>query len=176
MLWFASWVAAAFWSKRAEARPLRTAEWAYAVLVYGGVLLVALPSLGVKSGPRLWTPPRAAEWVVAALAPLGFGLAWWARLHLGRDWSWEVRRKEGHRLVDTGPYAVVRHPIYTGLLLAALATAVLEATWPSWAGFVMFALGLWLKASLEERFLSRELGAETYARYVARTGKLLPRL
>jgi len=174
--WFASWIAAAFWSKRAEARAQRSAEWVYSVLVYAGFALLVLPTLRANYGPRLWNPPEAVKWAVAALVPLGFGLAWWARIHLGRDWSWNVRRKEDHRLVDTGPYAVVRHPIYTGILLASVATAVLEAKWPSFAGLALLTLGLWLKASLEERFLSRELGAIAYGDYVARTGRLLPRL
>jgi len=175
-LWLCSWMAAALWSKRTEARPRRGAEWAYSILLYLGFFLLILPTVRANFGPRLWAPPLAAKWLIAAFAPLGFGLAWWARIHLGRDWSWSVTRKTDHRLVDTGPYAVVRHPIYTGLLIAAVATAVLEAKWPSFAGLALFASGFWLKADLEERFLSRELGAAKYRDYVARTGRLLPRV
>jgi protein-S-isoprenylcysteine O-methyltransferase Ste14 len=175
-IWFCSWMAAALWSKRTEARPQRGAERAYSVLLYLGFALLILPTVRANFGPRLWALPLAAKWLIAAFAPLGFGLAWWARIHLARDWSWSVTRKEDHRLVDTGPYAVVRHPIYTGVLVAGVATAILEAKWPSLAGLALLAAGLWLKADLEERFLSRELGAAKYREYVARTGKLLPRL
>lgn len=175
-VWFLSWIAAAFWSKRTEARPQRGAERGYSLLLYLGFALLIAPSFRINFGPRLWTPPLVAKWPIAALAPLGFGLAWWARTHLGRDWSWSVTRKENHRLIDTGPYRVVRHPIYTGLLMASVSTALLEAKWPSLVGFALFASGLWLKADLEEGFLSRELGETTYREYAARTGKLLPRL
>jgi protein-S-isoprenylcysteine O-methyltransferase Ste14 len=175
-LWFCSWVAAASWSKRTEATPQRGAEWAYSIPVYLGFALLILPSVRANFGPRLWALPLTTKWLIAALAPLGFGLAWWARTHLGRDWSWNVTRKEDHQLIDTGPYAMVRHPIYTGVLIASVATAVLEAKWPSFVGLALFAAGLWLKADLEERFLTRELGAMKYRDYVARTGRLLPRL
>jgi protein-S-isoprenylcysteine O-methyltransferase Ste14 len=83
---------------------------------------------------------------------------------------------QGHRLIDTGPYALVRHPIYTGLIAAALATAVAEGTAPALLGGAMMALGLWLKASLEERFLCEELGRETYDAYRRRVPMLIPSL
>ncbi|HEY5008313.1 MAG TPA: isoprenylcysteine carboxylmethyltransferase family protein [Caulobacteraceae bacterium] len=175
-MWFCSWIAAAFWSKRTETRPRRGAELAYSILVYFGFALLILPSVRASFGPRLLSPPLAIKWLIAAFAPLGFGLAWWARIHLGSHWSWNVTRKEDHRLVDTGPYAVVRHPIYTGVLIASAATALLEAKWPSFAGFALLASGMWLKTDLEERFLSIELGAATYREYVGRTGRLLPRV
>lgn len=175
-VWFCSWIAAASWSKPTEATPQRGAEWAHSILAYLGFALLILPSLHANFGPRLWAPPLATKWLIAAFAPLGFGLAWWARTHLGRDWSWNVTCKEDHQLIDTGPYAMVRHPIYTGVLIASVATAVLVAKWPSFAGLALVASGLWLKADLEEQFLSRELGATKYRDYVARTGKLLPRL
>jgi protein-S-isoprenylcysteine O-methyltransferase Ste14 len=175
-LWFCSWMAAALWSKRTVATPQRGAERAYSILLYLGFFLLILPTVRANFGPRLWALPLAAKWLIAAFAPFGFGLAWWARIHLGGDWSWSVTRKKDHRLVDTGPYAVVRHPIYAGILLASVGTAVLEAKWPSFAGLALLVWGLWLKADLEEHFLSRELSATEYRDYVARTGKLLPRL
>jgi protein-S-isoprenylcysteine O-methyltransferase Ste14 len=175
-VWFGSWIAAIAWSKRTQARPSRGAERLYSLLLYLGFALLILPTFHINFGPRLWTPPLAAGWLLAALPLLGFGFAWWARVHLGRDWSWRVARKEGQRIVDTGPYAVVRHPIYTGILVAGVATAALEAKWPSLVGLALFAAGLWQKARLEERFLSQELGAKAYGDYASRTGMLLPRL
>jgi protein-S-isoprenylcysteine O-methyltransferase Ste14 len=145
-------------------------------LVYLGFALLILPTFHIHLGPRLWTPPKLLNWTFAALALLGFGFAWWARLHLGRDWSWNVTRKEDHQLVDTGPYSRVRHPIYTGLLAAGVATAALEAKWPTMLGLALFTAGFWLKARLEERFLGQELGPAAYRSYVSRTGMLLPRL
>ncbi len=175
-LWFGSWIAAIAWSKRTQARPRRGAERLYSLLLYAGFALLILPTFRLNFGPRLWAPPLAVKWIFAALAPTGFAIAWWARIHLGRDWSWNVARKEDQRIVDTGPYATVRHPIYTGILVAGVATAALEAKWPSLVGLAMFVAGLWLKARLEERFLSQELGVEAYRDYASRTGMLLPRL
>jgi protein-S-isoprenylcysteine O-methyltransferase Ste14 len=108
-----------------------------------------------------------------AVVVAGIAFAWWARIHLGALWSGAVTRKFNHRIVDTGPYALVRHPIYTGLLSAAIATGVARGAWPALAGALILWLGIWMKARLEERFLSEELGAE-YAAYRARVPMLVP--
>jgi protein-S-isoprenylcysteine O-methyltransferase Ste14 len=84
--------------------------------------------------------------------------------------------KAGHRVVDTGPYCLVRHPIYSGLILAALATALMFGEAAAVAGFAAMVLGCWIKARLEERFLRQELGLEAYDAYAARVGMLFPRL
>jgi protein-S-isoprenylcysteine O-methyltransferase Ste14 len=123
---------------------------------------------------RLWEAPSTFGWTMVGLAVCGFVFCWWARLHLGRLWSGTVTRKEGHRVVDTGPYALVRHPIYTGLLAAAIATAALKATPLAVAGTLLIAVGLVLKAQLEEKFLREELGAESYDAYRRRVPMLVP--
>jgi protein-S-isoprenylcysteine O-methyltransferase Ste14 len=86
-----------------------------------------------------------------------------------------VTRKEGHRVVNTGPYRLVRHPMYTGMILMYVALAVICDTPPALAAVPMMTLGLWLKARVEERFLIEELGASTYGAYQARTPMLMPR-
>jgi hypothetical protein len=96
---------------------------------------------------------------------LGLLLTWQARIHLGRLWSSAITRKERHRVVDTGPYAFVRHPIYTGIITAVLATAVAEATFTALAGAAFICSGLYLKARAEERFLMVELDYESYYRF-----------
>jgi protein-S-isoprenylcysteine O-methyltransferase Ste14 len=73
-----------------------------------------------------------------------------------------------------GPYAIVRHPVYTGLIAATLCTAIAQATLPALAGFLLIALGLWLKARLEEEFLRQELGPAAYDSYRRRVSMLLP--
>ncbi len=82
-------------------------------------------------------------------------------------------RKEGHRLVDTGPYGLVRHPIYTGLIGAVLATTIEEATPTALVSGVMMVFGLWLKATLEERFLREEFAPPVYDACRQRVPKLL---
>jgi protein-S-isoprenylcysteine O-methyltransferase Ste14 len=174
--WFGFWMATSAWSKPTVAAPKPGSERLYSMLVYLGFALLVAPTAHSRLGPPLWSLSKPLDWALAALAMIGLGFAWWARLHLGRDWSWTITRKEDHRLVDTGPYSRVRHPIYTGLLVAAVATAALQAKWSAMVGLALFVAGFWLKARLEERFLSEELGSAAYLSYVNRTGMLLPRL
>jgi protein-S-isoprenylcysteine O-methyltransferase Ste14 len=111
---------------------------------------------------------------MVALAAVGFLFCWWARLHLGRLWSGFITRKEGHHIVDTGPYALVRHPIYTGVLTAAIATTAIKGSVHAFIGLGMLIIAYQLKARLEERCLSEELGSETYGAYRRRVPMLVP--
>jgi protein-S-isoprenylcysteine O-methyltransferase Ste14 len=95
-------------------------------------------------------------------------------VQLGRLWSGSVTRKADHRVIDTGPYAIVRHPIYTGLLWATLVSAVASGTILSLLGIGAMILGFWLKARLEERFLVQQLGPQAYDAYCRRVPMLLP--
>jgi protein-S-isoprenylcysteine O-methyltransferase Ste14 len=144
-------------------------------VVNAGFVLMAASAFRAL-GPRLWRLPTSAAWALAGLAIAAFGLCWWARLHLGRTWSWGVTLKQSHPIVETGPYGVVRHPIYTGVIVAAAATALIEAKAAALAGLALMVARLSIKARLEERFLTAELGAAAYGAYAARTGMLLPKL
>ena len=84
---------------------------------------------------------------MVALAAVGFLFAWWARIYLGRLWSGSITRKEGHKVVDTGPYAIVRHPIYTGIYIAAIASAVAIGTLHAILGAMLLIVGYWVKAA-----------------------------
>jgi protein-S-isoprenylcysteine O-methyltransferase Ste14 len=174
VLWAASWFVASFWSAKTERKAPIREQWIYRVLmVAGGVLLYHRTSwrLGAE---RLFHVGYDGAYALAGVAIAGFAFAWWARLHLGRLWSGSVTRKEGHHVVDTGPYGLVRHPIYTGLILATIATGTAVGTLPSLGGVVLMTLGIWLKARLEERFLAAELGADAYGAYRRRVPMLLP--
>ena len=85
-----------------------------------------------------------------------------------------ITRKTDHQVVDSGPYALVRHSIYAGLLLSLLATAVAKGTILGIGGFTILLIGVWLKARLEERWLTEELGADAYGNYRRRVPMLLP--
>ncbi len=77
-------------------------------------------------------------------------------------------------MVDTGPYGIVRHPIYTGIILASAATAAMRGTALAWLGACVMTTGWVIKARLEEEFLREELGAETYGEYARRVPMLSP--
>ncbi len=113
-------------------------------------------------------------WLGAALNLAGIAFAIWARLTLGRNWSGGVAvAKEGHELIQTGPYAIVRHPIYTGLLLGLLGTVLTRGTVASFIGFAAVAIGFTVRVLIEDRLMSREFGA-VHEAYRQRTYKLIP--
>jgi protein-S-isoprenylcysteine O-methyltransferase Ste14 len=141
--------------------------WAGAVLLF-----FHGRSLGPLFQP-LFPAAHWVEWTGGALAAAGLALTWWARIHLGRQWSAAVTLKENHVLVRSGPYAITRHPIYTGLLLALAATALVVRTGPALLGLALLVAGLVLKLRQEERFLSSHFG-EAYRDYQARVPALVP--
>ena len=172
--WLISWIVASFWSSpmqkcvaTSETRTYRTA------IITGSILLMPWTArmLGEK---RIWDVDYNGAYALAGIMLAGLSLTWWARLHLGRLWSSAITRKEGHRIIDTGPYALVRHPIYTGLIVGLVATAAVDATATALIGAVLVVFGIWLKARSEERFLTTELGSEAYASYRRRVPMLLP--
>jgi len=122
----------------------------------------------------MWHVGYHGAYLLALLTFGGIFFAWWARIHLGRLWSGSITRKEGHHVVDTGPYGLVRHPIYTGLIGATIATATAAATVTAVVGAVLITFGMWLKARTEERFLTEELGPEAYTAYQRRVPMLVP--
>jgi protein-S-isoprenylcysteine O-methyltransferase Ste14 len=175
LVWWLSWMAAAMWASPATARLSLRDEARHRVFMTAGVVLLLLP-LGWLSAlyVQLWVLPVAVDWLLVALAVLGFAFCWWARVHLGTLWSGTVTRKEGHRIVDTGPYGLVRHPIYTGILTAALATALLRGSVLAIAGFALIVVSLTIKARMEEQFLREQLGPDAYDGYRTRTPMLVP--
>lgn len=171
--WAITWFIAAIWSKRASARPGFASELGYRVLTaIGAVIFFVLPQRVASS--QLWATPGAVMWALVGLEAAGFAFCWWARIHLGSLWSSTVTRKEGHRIVDTGPYAIVRHPIYTGIITALIATTLARGTSLAIVGAGLIILGLWMKARLEEQFLRRELGENAYDAYRRRVPMLVP--
>ena len=121
----------------------------------------------------LW--PRTA--VVAAVAVLvtvsGLAFTLWARVTLGRNWSGSVVFKQDHELIERGPYRLVRHPIYTGLLLMALGTSIAQRRVSGFAMTAILLTGLWLKSRREERLMTAHF-PEAYPRYRERVRALIP--
>jgi protein-S-isoprenylcysteine O-methyltransferase Ste14 len=171
IVWLVLWWGAAFWSDRAVKAPPRRYELLYRALpALGGGLL-----FGARSEElRLWHTPDVVAWVMVAVALAGFIFTWWARIELGRLWSSSVSRKADHHIVDTGPYRIVRHPIYTGIIVASVAAAAQRGTGEAWLGTSVMTLGWYIKARLEEGFLRDELGPDAYDAYARRVPMLVP--
>ena len=110
-----------------------------------------------------------------ALTWAGIALALWARWHLGQYWSARITIKEDHKLIRTGPYTRLRHPIYSGLDLAAIGSAIAIDRWRCVIGVCLIILGYWIKARREEAMLTAQFGAE-FQEHCRHTGFLLPKL
>jgi protein-S-isoprenylcysteine O-methyltransferase Ste14 len=173
VVWLLSWLIGAAWTGRTAARPTLGSQLAYRLMTAAGTVLL-VPQLPPFGPAQLWISPPLLGWAMVTLTVAGFAFCWWARLYLGRLWSGSVTRKQNHNIVVTGPYALVRHPIYTGLIVAAAATAIERGTAPGLVGLCLITIGCWIKARLEESFLRNELGVESYDAYARRTGMLLP--
>lgn len=172
--WLVSWIVAALWANRTEKRAFTWDTLLYQVIVLLGAVLMTPWAARWLHMWQLWHVGYGSAIALALLTLAGLLFTWWARIHLGRLWSGSITRKEGHRVIDTGPYALVRHPIYTGLIFALFATAIARATISALAGAALIAFGLWLKARIEERFLTAELGADAYGAYRRRVPMLIP--
>ena len=122
---------------------------------------------------RLFPRSVAVTLVAVFVAEAGIAFAIWARVVLGRNWSDRVSLKHGHQLVEVGPYAFVRHPIYTGLLTAFVGMALLQGTLAALVAVSLFTLVFVSKLRLEERFLASEFGS-AYDDYRARVKALIP--
>jgi len=172
-VWAVSWLIAMVWSRRTAARPPALDEFLHWLPTVIGTVLFGFGSIATNFTP-LWSLPNVAAWVLAGVCAAGLLFTWWARISLGSLWSGSVTRKDDHAVVQSGPYRLVRHPIYTGLIVAALAEAAIGGQAANLAGALLMAFGFWLKARLEERFLSQELGPAAYSDYRRRTPMLVP--
>ena len=110
-----------------------------------------------------------------AMTAAGVGLAIWARHSLAGNWSGAVTLKQGHELIRSGPYSRIRHPIYSGIQLALLGTALAVGQWRGLIAWVVVATAHMLKAGKEERWLASEFGT-AFAEHRRRTGMFLPRV
>jgi protein-S-isoprenylcysteine O-methyltransferase Ste14 len=141
--------------------------------VLGVIVLVFRGHNGSLTNLFLW--PRSAITLIIGLCLLtaGLAIAVWARRHLGAYWSAHITLKVDHHVVQTGPYAFVRHPIYSGVLLALLGTVISIGTLQSCIGLALIFLSFFVKLRLEEQWLSAHLGAE-YNEYRHRVRALIP--
>lgn len=118
-----------------------------------------------------WAPWQF--WVGAMAVAIGLLFTVWGRVHLGTNWSGIVTLKQGHELVTSGPYAIVRHPIYTGLLLALVGSAMARAEWRGVIAVLLALAALWRKLRFEERWMRERFDGQ-YEAYARRVPALVP--
>ena len=147
---------------------------AAAIIIFAAVRLgrgAGYPAAVFYSHP-LFTPTLILGWTGALLTAIGIGFAIWARVNIGRNWSSHPAMKEHHELVTTGPYAYVRHPIYSGIMLAALGTAIMSSIFG--IGMLIFiSIFFALRINKEEKIML-ELFPNRYPEYQKHTKRLLP--
>ncbi|WP_321950746.1 methyltransferase family protein [Paraburkholderia bannensis] len=173
LLWLAYWIATAQAVKntaRKEARSART--WQSLPLIAGGALVILPdPTLAALLPDLARLGPVQFAGFATVVAGLLFSV--WARVHLGANWSVSVTLKDGHELIRSGPYALVRHPIYTGCLVALVGSALIGETWRGAVGVVLIFASLAFKVRVEENWLTGHFG-DAYARYRREVAALIP--
>ena len=175
LLFAAYWLFAAVGAKRPAKKESAGRRFLHiAVMTVGFFLLYGNEvRYGVLS--RRFLPDELwIAWAGAALTLAGVLFAIWARFTIGKEWSAEVQIKEGHQLIRTGPYAHIRHPIYTGMLLALCGTAIAIGEYRAILGVALFLVAFIRKAKKEESFLAGEFGP-AFDEHRRRTGFFLPR-
>ena len=187
MLWFfksffpAVWIAfLLYWRIRAaDTKTTQRVESSATPILRALAFVIVIVLLSTTRIPlpwlyhQLWPSGIWPFWIGAAVTVAGLLFAVWARHYLGRNWSSSVSIKQGHELITTGPYALVRHPIYTGILTGFLGTAIALSQVRGVIGFVLIFLVLCAKLRMEEQWMRSQFG-ETYATYAHQTAALVP--
>jgi protein-S-isoprenylcysteine O-methyltransferase Ste14 len=170
LIWLAYWLIEA----RQTARTQKSESLLTAVVYRGATIVGIILIFGLRRPPtRLWSATIPLLCLAVILALCGFSFAIWARRHIGRYWSARVTLKEGHQLIESGPYRLVRHPIYSGLLLSMAATVTAIGTVQSICGYALLVGALVFKLGAEERLLAANFG-EAYKDYQKRVKALIP--
>ena len=172
LIWIVAWAQ----TKKTQTRAPLGSRLLYGVPVaMGGYLMASDIRLPWLPSDAILRHSPTLEAVGILLTGAGIAFAIWARMCLGQNWSSAVSIKVGHQLIRRGPYAWVRHPIYSGLLLALIGTALERRRVIGFVAVAMFWLGFWIKSRLEEGFMRQTFGEE-YIEYSRGTGALIPRL
>jgi protein-S-isoprenylcysteine O-methyltransferase len=170
------WFIGAFTTKTTAAQQSRGSRVVQSLLTVYGLYLVFARHV---HGAAWWlhahflTPSDATGAIGLLITLLGVGIAIWARVTLGKNWSGAVTLKKDHTLVRRGPYALVRHPIYTGFLLGALGVAVITGEVRGLVGTAIVLVGFSLKYRTEEEFMLANFGDE-YRTYQREVKALIP--
>ncbi|HEY1507169.1 MAG TPA: isoprenylcysteine carboxylmethyltransferase family protein [Stellaceae bacterium] len=171
--WLVYWAIAARGAKAMQWREPLSANWLHYTLAWLGTIVLVVPRAtpAILAG-RFLPPSPIGAGLGVFLTALGLGIAIAARITLAGNWSAAVEIKEDHALIRRGPYRYVRHPIYSGILLALLGSAIALDRWRALLGLVLIFGALLLKARHEEKELRRVLPG--YDAYASKTAVLIP--
>ena len=173
-IFFTYWTAASVNSAATKSSESKGSSLFHQITLNGALLLLIIPVPGLTG----WFLPQRFHFlvVVGAILQAAFMLlGFWARRHLGRNWSAEVRIGEGHQLVRTGPYRVLRHPIYTAMLGMFLGTAIASSQYHALLALAILFVAYLRKTRLEENILRQTFGPE-WDSYRRSTWALVPPL
>ncbi len=170
------WLVSALKRKKTKQRETWSQRFRYVLPLFVAFYLLVRPEARYGWQAARFVPANpAVEWICVLLTAAGVAVALWARWHLGANWSGVVTLKEGHELIRTGPYRTIRHPIYTGILLALLGTAVARGEMRGLLAVAIAWLSFYWKARREESFLTQEFG-EKFEAHAKQTGMFLPKI
>jgi len=168
VLWSAYWFISSGNAAKNKTAESRTERLEHVAPIAAGMVLIFYGQFS----PALYSN-APAKMFGALLTLCGLGFTVWARVHLGKYWSGTITLKEGHRLIRTGPYSIVRHPIYTGFIAGIIGSAIAASTISAFAGAFIVAAAYILKIRREETVLLKEFGAE-YEAFKKETPALIP--
>jgi protein-S-isoprenylcysteine O-methyltransferase Ste14 len=169
------WIVGALKTRATRERESAASRIAILLIEVTGYGLIFSPSAGIGFlGTRFIPRTMVSAIVGVVLTWSGIGLAIWARYHLAEYWSARITIKEDHELIRTGPYAHLRHPIYSGLVLATIGSTVVIDEWRCVFGVCLVLTGYCLKARKEETMLSQQFG-DAFREHQKHTGFLIPR-
>ena len=174
LIFMAVWLLAAISTKRSVYRESRAQRLRYSILLIAGYfLLIRDHRLAYPLSARVIPRMEIIAWAGVVLCLAGLSFCIWARAILGRNWSGAVTLKEEHELIERGPYRLVRHPIYSGLLAMFLATAIVLGHVGGIIGLVLVFISFWIKLSDEERVMLKQF-PDQYAAYQHRVKRIIP--
>ncbi|WP_232428944.1 methyltransferase family protein [Burkholderia ubonensis] len=169
------WLVAARRARKSVSRATGLAQMVHIALVMGSLVLMAVPLQRLGVPTHRVTSAADAFWIGLLVCVAGMGFAGWARHWLGQYWAGAIVLKENHKLIQAGPYAIVRHPIYSGVLAAALGTALMVGDLRGFVLFAVVAVCYLIKIRREERWLRDAFGDE-YTQYQRKTAALIPKV
>lgn len=170
------WLISALFTKQAVRRQTSASRSIQVLLSVAGYFLLFDPAFSIGILSRRIIPPALFVTLLGiGLTAVGAAFAVWARIVLAGNWSSDVTVKENHVLTTRGPYRVVRHPIYSGLLLAVLATAISFGLVRCFVGWLCVFTGFWMKLRVEEQFMTQQFGGQ-YVQYSQRVKALIPKI